>query len=341
MAKEIPRPQRAIGTVIHQGGPRRPSWSAICSSVLLLLLCAGMPFAHAAPRPLLTPFGDFAIRAPALPAGAGSPDFYAASGPDPGWQIVQWDIPGGRLSSFRNSRDGAVEILTSTAPEALVRLRRSPDTESIALVQDGAALPCVSADGKPRESDLFFSPKDRSTPGPSALTSGLVPIAQLQSLVLDTTLTVRLGMTARPKGCTVNQGTAVAAVVLTDRAAHPAQTLFYQLALAFPCGPGPASRVRQCEGGTRAAWFFSPHNPFGAADYLAKAGEPYLKSGERRSLRLDLLPRISKLIAAAPEKMDHDPTHWAVNNFYAGQHIWGDFAMASTWERFQVIAYPK
>lgn len=313
----------------------------LSGAIATVLLFAVIPCAQAAPQSLLAPFGNFAIRAPVLPATPEPPDYYATSGPDPGWQIAQWDIPAGRLSPFRTSREGAREVLTATSAEATVRLVRGPGTESVALKQDGAVLPCLTTKGDPRESDLFFAAKDRTTPGPKALTTGPVPLASVRSLVLATTVTFRIGATARPKGCRVNQNMTLAAVVLNNRTVRPPQTFFYQLALAPSCGPDTVPRWQPCRIGGQAAWFYSTRKPFGADDYLPNLGEPYLKNGERRALTVDMLPRIRGLIESGPSAMDHDPQHWEIDNFYAGQAIWGDVRLSTTWERFQIVAHSK
>lgn len=307
-------------------------------AALVLLSLGGGWAAHAAPTPLLSPFGDFALRDPAEPTHPGAPDYYSASEPDPGWQIGQWNIPGGRLSPFSAAKAGDLDLLTSVAPEAMVRIVRGPQRRALELAQDGAVLPCTDPHGAPRESDLQFGPKDRGAPGANALTKGVVPLAHLGSLVLVTTISVRYGMTAVPKGCIVNQGSAIVAVVLNNLTMRPPQTLFYTLGLNAPCGPGPAARVRVCEGGAKTALFYFQHNPFGVSDWLPLLGQPYFTEGQHRTIALDLLPRLKHLIAASPGEMDHDPSHWVVDNVYADQHIWGDFTLASTWERFQVLA---
>lgn len=307
---------------------------------VLLMSCAACPV-HAAPLELLAPFGDFALRDPVEPTQPGPPVLYDATGHEAGWHIVQWDIPGGRLSPFSRSKSDGVEVIDSAAPEAAVRIVRGPRRQTIKLVQDGAVLPCTNKDGAPRESDLFFGPKDRSAPGPNALRTGPIPLAKVRSLVLATIASVHYGTTAFPKGCSVNQGTAVAALVLNNPSRHPAQTLFYKISLNPPCGPGPSDRVRACLAGTRAAGFYFKRNPFGVDDWLPLLGQPFLAKGERREITIDLLPRLRQLIALGPEQMDHDPAHWVVDNVYAGQHIWGDFRLESTWERFQLLAEPK
>jgi hypothetical protein len=76
-------------------------------------------------------------------------------------------------------------------------------------------------------------------------------------------------------------------------------------------------------------------------DWLPLLGQPFLAEGERREIAVDLLPRLRQLIASGPEEMDHDPAHWVIDSAYAGQHIWGDFRLASAWDGFQLVAQPK
>ncbi len=310
-------------------------------AAFLLLTLGGARAGNAAPTPLVAPFGDFNLRDPTEPVRPGPPVFYDATSREAGWQIVQWDMPGGPLSRFSRSVSGDTEIIGAAAPAAAVRIIRGPQRRAIEMVQDGAVLPCTDKHGAPRESDLFFGPKDRSAPGPNALATNPIPLARLRSLVLATTAGVRYETTAYPKGCPVNQGTAIAALVLNNPTRHPAQTLFYKVSLNPPCGPGPAARVRACQAGTKAAGFYFKRNPFGVDDWLPLLGQPFLAEGERREITLDLLPRLRQLIASGPEQMDHDPAHWVVDTVYAGQHIWGDFRLESTWERFQILADPR
>lgn len=310
-------------------------WLRVALDAVVVLVLAGGT-GRAAPTDLLAPFGNFALRGPEEPAPGAPPDDYAQSGPDPGWQIVQWNIPGGRLSPFVSARSAHGETLTATSAEAMVRITRGHDGTTIELSQDGMVLPCVDDRGVPRESDLFFGPKDRTTPGPNALRTGVVPLAQLRSLVMTATVHVRFGETARPKGCKVNQGSAIASIVLSDTVAHPPQTAFYKVSFIQPCGPNPALRV--CEPGHNAPGWYFRTNPFGVDDWLPLFGQPSLRSGETRTITLELLSRLRHLIATGPKELDHDPAHWSVNTAYAGQHIWGDFRLTSTWSAFQVIA---
>ena len=303
----------------------------------LAIFCGAWP-TRAAPLSLLSPLDDFALRDPAEAVRPGSPVFYDATGPDAGWHIVQWDIPGGRLPPFLRFKSGDVEVMDSAAPEASVRIVRSPRRQAIELAQRGEVLPCTDRHGAPRESDLFFGPKDRAAPGAHALTTGPLSLGKIKSLVLTTTVSVRYRVAAFRKGCTVNQGAAIVAIILNNLTSHPPQTLFYKISLNAPCGPGPVARVRTCRAGTKAAGFYFKRNPFGVDDWLPLLGQPFLAAGERRGIALDLLPRLRQLIVSGPGDMDHDPTHWAVDNAYAGQHIWGDFRLASTWEGFQLLA---
>lgn len=307
----------------------RSSGCKSLAALVALSLSAALT-AHGAPIPLVPSFGEFALRDPADPPPPGPPVFYAPTGPGPTWQIAQWNIPGGRLSPFSVSRSGDRETLTSTAPEATVRIIRDAHGQTIELSQDGAVLPCTDAHGAPRESDLAF--------GPNALMTSNVALAGLRSLKLTTTVSVRYGMTAHPKGCMVNQGAALVSVVLDNLSRRPPQTLFYKFSLNPLCGPGPASRVRSCENWTKAPGFYFTHAPFGVDDWLPLLGQPYLKEGEQRTIEIDLLPRLKQIIRSGPNEMDHDPSHWVVNSAYAGQHIWGDFKLAATWSAFRLVA---
>jgi hypothetical protein len=76
----------------------------------LAMLCGAWP-TDAASLSLLTPLNDFALRDPAEAVRPGSPVFYDATGPDAGWHIVQWDIPGGRLPPFLRFKSGDVEVM--------------------------------------------------------------------------------------------------------------------------------------------------------------------------------------------------------------------------------------
>lgn len=300
---------------------------------MVLSSLLGATTGQAAPTPLVPPFGDFALRDPAEPVRPGAPNFYAATGPDAGWQIAQWNIPGGRLSPFTVSHSGGVEILTSKSPEATIRITRGPKGEAIELTQDGAVLPCTDKHGSPRESDLAF--------GPNTLIARDIPLAKLQSLMLTTTVRVWYGMTTHPKGCAVNQGAALVSVVLNNLSKRPPQTLFYKFSLNPLCGPGTVSRVRSCEDWTKRPGFYFVHSPFGVDDWLPLLGKRYLSPGERRTIRLDLLPRLRQLIASGPEEMDHAPSHWVIDSAYVGQHIWGDFKLSSAWESYDLIAKAK
>lgn len=292
---------------------------------------------HAATLSLLAPFGDFALRGPVQPTTPGPPDFYAESGPNPGWQIAQWDIPDGKLAPFAKTSQGELTLLTATAPEASVTIARNKGAESIGLAQDGAVLPCLTADGKARESDLLFGPKDRSAPGSNALRLPPTSLAGLRYLIVSATVRVSYGMTAHPKGCNINQGVAGVGLVFNNLTRHPPQTLFYQLGFNEYCGLGPAEYVRSCVRASRRPGYFFKHNPFGVDDRLPLAGEPLLRNGERRQIAVNVLPRIEALIAAAPKEMDHEPSHWVLDNLYAGQGLWGDFRLSSQWDSLQVI----
>ncbi len=290
------------------------------------------------PSQFLGPFGDFAIREPAEHVAPNSPEFYGATGPRAGWQIAQWEIAGGKLPPFVGERRQGVEILTTESAEDLVRIRRTSSGETVHLHQDGAVLPCTRPNGGARESDLLIQPKDRREGHASALRTPPVRLDGLRSLMLETTVSVTAGMTRPRKGCGVNQGNAGVGLILNDLTTKPPQTLFYQLGFVQPCGPIPPARFRECVAGTKAPGFFFKKNPFGVDDRLPLVGQRFLSNGEHRTIRVELLPRLRELIAAGPGEMDRDPSHWVLGTIYAGQGIWGDYRMSSTWDALQVYS---
>lgn len=289
---------------------------------------------------MLAPFGDFVLRDPSTPVQGELPKFYSSTGPDPGWQIVQWSIPEQRLSPFIRTPLRNGERFIATAPGATVEITRTGRGESVSLSQDGAVLPCLTKEGRPREFDFLFGPKDRTMAGRTAVLTDPAPLALLRKLVLNAHVAIRYGATAHPKGCEVSQGNSGVNLVLNDFAVDPPQTFFYQLGFNQPCGMGSAAHVRECLGGLNGPGFFFKHNPFGVDDRLPLLGQAFIRSGEDRSLTIDLLPRLRKLIAAAPAEMDHDPSHWVVSNTTIGQAIWGDFHLATRWHSVQILLFP-
>ncbi len=291
--------------------------------------------------PMIAPFGDFVLRDPSTPLPGQPPKFYSSTGPDPGWQIVQWDIPEQRLSPFARTPVSDGERFTAVAPEATVEITRTGRTESVSLSQDGAVLPCLTKEGNPRESDLLFGPKDRTMAGRTAVLIDPAPLARLRKLIVKAHVAIRYGVTAHPKGCEVSQGNSGIALVLNDFAVEPPQTFFYQLGFNQPCGLGSAKHVHECLGGLNGPGFFFKHNPFGVDDRLPLLGQAFIRNGEARSVTFELLPRLRELIASAPAEMDHHPSHWVVSNTTIGQAIWGDFRLATQWDSVEILLVPS
>jgi hypothetical protein len=238
-------------------------------------------------------------------------------------------------------------ILYSHAAAASVTIIREAGTEheSVGLRQDGAVLPCVGGDGKPRESDLFIGPNVQNTP---ALKSGMLrsgdgipTLAQMSHLFQTVTLSARYGPARTKRSCAVNQASAIIGVVLSDLVASPPQTMFYQISLNRFCGPGTAERVRLCTSAPRQPAVYFPTNPFGTDDALPLAGQPFLANGETRTVRLDLLPRLTLVLSTGPEGIDRDVSHWKIGGLYLGQHIWGDVTMETTWQDYHLVVMTK
>ncbi|MDD2878429.1 MAG: hypothetical protein PHT60_14455 [Acidiphilium sp.] len=299
--------------------------------------------AEAAKVDMVVPFGNLLVLSPKTP-GPGGPKPYTMTNPAARWSIAQWDIPGGALSPFvTQQHDDLVTILKSHSKEASVQIIRTLAGETLRLTQTGAPLSCLTPDGTPRESDLFASPNGGAKYGvgrPGLLLPGdkIPTLTQMTRLEQSFTLSVVQGLAPTHKGCAVNQGGALIALILQTPATHPIQTLFYQMTLSRICGPGTAARVRLCNAPpTHPSWFFVK-NPFGVDDVLPLAGQPFLASGETRNVSLNLLPRLIDVVKNSPPGMDHNPADWKVTGVYIGQHIWGDVTLQSTWANYRLVA---
>ncbi|MCB8881200.1 hypothetical protein ACELLULO517_13210 [Acidisoma cellulosilytica] len=311
------------------------------ASILLGLMAAVSP-AAAAEVALLKPFGTVSIHSPIQPVPPGGPLPYTASGPAASWGVVAWDIPGGDLSAFTSTQGGAGPISTSHAAEATVSVAQSPaDGPVISLSQDGAILPCQTAGGQPRESDLLLSPNrgnNHFDVSGYLSQSHAYALTSLHHLTASATVSYSATPSARPEVCGVAQGSALMAVILNNPVRH--QTLFYQLALTLVCGPQPAPRLAFCAKMRAEPWsnFFFTKNPFGVDDRLPLLGQAFLTSGETRTIHVDLLPRLIGFLRAGPLSLDTDPSHWTIGGFYAGQDIWGGVKLTTHWSSVQLVA---
>lgn len=272
------------------------------------------------------------------------PTYYGSSDAAPNWRIAQWSMPGNKLSPLAATvaADGGT-VLSASSTEASVSITLGA-APAVQLHQDGSILPCDNANGKPRESDLFFSPGGFHEPKPGV--SGLTPaalqspaLAQLKSLVFSTSLSVKEGKAAHPKGCMVNQGGALIGVTLVNHAGPKPQTLFYQLQFSRICDQTDPRTAQMCHHISAHPAYWSKVNPFGGGDVLPALSVPMLASNQQRNLQLDLLPRLKQLIAEGPAAMDKDLSHWSVGNIYLGQHIWGDVSLESSWKNISLKAY--
>jgi len=286
---------------------------------------------------------DFALKEPDFPPPISGPLTYAITGGNPNWYIVAWGIPGGKLSSFAERRIGGKIVFSSRAAEAAVEIVHLPNGQvAYQLLQDGTPLPCEE-NGQPRESDLLTGPNGQDAKSPEIPGLLLPPnkplsLLTLTHLVATATVTVQSGPTGSPKGCGVSQGSALISVLLNNPMTR--QTLFYKVVLINVCGPQPKARSMFCARSTQRPWpvYYFRTNPFGVADPLPLVGERWLANNERRTIRLDLLPRLIEHIRTGPNTMDHEPSHWNVTGYYNGQNIWGDVTLTSQWEDVDLLA---
>jgi hypothetical protein len=312
---------------------------------LLRLTAAGAALALAGPAQaaeidLMAPITGLALREPPDPPKPGAPPFYSETGPAPNWNVAQWGVPGEKLSPFTN-RGG---VYLSEAPAARVAAKAGPDGGAeLELEQDGSTLPCTVAGGGHREFDLFISPN-----GPDLAGSGAVgwrrngaeapTLAVMRRLTLKATVSYGGSLAPTNKGCGVNQGSVMMALILSNSDAAPSQTLFYQFFLSTVCGTGDPAHDASCRAEKTGQTYFFQQNPFGVDDALPLAGERWLERDEERAVSVDVLPRLMAALGSAPPGMERDPGRWRVTGFYAGQNIWGDIKLNSRWSGLRVVA---
>ena len=137
-------------------------WKALAvASVTTAATLLGVSVASATSRSMFKPPFDFSIRDSRQPPAPGGPRPYTATGLNAAWSVIAWNIPGGDLPSFQRSKKGADTIFVSHAAEASVTVEQQPDGQArYSLSQDGAALPCNTSEGRPRESDFFAHPNE-------------------------------------------------------------------------------------------------------------------------------------------------------------------------------------
>ncbi|HEV2362717.1 MAG TPA: hypothetical protein VGS12_00815 [Caulobacteraceae bacterium] len=307
------------------------------------VLCASA--ALAANVDLVAPWGDFALVDPTvappsaangdIPTAPAAPRTYGATGPGARWQIAQWNIPGPRLSPFQARGEGGYEARTA---EATVRVGQGPSGRQVSLSQRGASLPCLGFN-RPRESDLFIQPiKDEQGLGRTGLTPAAahMPLTRMRRLMVIATVSASGGPSPVQKGCQASRGSGMIAVSLTNRASG--QTFFYQLVINQVCSPENRGGYPDCMPWLHKPSYWSRKNPFGVADTLPLLGRPYLRDGETRDLRLDILPRLKRFIEQGPPGIDTNLGDWQFGGAYIGQHIFGDVDLTTTWAGYRLVA---
>ena len=316
-----------------------------------LILTVFVAIAFEAPRAvaedvnLVAPMNDFLLLEPALPPPKGGPFGYGPTGGAPQWEIVQWNMPGGKLPLFTSDAAGDNLHLHSRTKVAGIRLAFSGQGEQksthVVLHQDGSFIPCMTAAGQAKEWDFFLSPGGDHIPAPGRpgmlmLGANNPSLDQMDKLMEYATVKVTGTVAPKPKGCHVNLGSTLMAMYLSNHTSH--QTMSYQLKLSRICGKNERVKLNGCDDGThREQSYYSKNNPFGLDDYLPLLGQPWIRSGETRQIAVNLKPRLVKAITALPSA-DTDMSHWVITGVYIGQHVWGDVALWSEWQNYRLVA---
>jgi hypothetical protein len=302
--------------------------------------------AQTQPKDLLSPIHDVGLLAPPDPPGPGGPKFYNWTGATPNWEIAQWNLPESQLSPFKRIESGRMTIFFSTSPEATVKIIKSSQITEVALAQNGTVLPCETASGIPRESDLLLGPNGDhpnppGVPGLAMLGATNLSLSKMNSLTFEADISIIEGNTKTHKGCKVSQGGALLGIVLSDFVANRPQTMFYQLAFDRLCGVQPAAREAMCLSVPSSPEVFSRVPPYGTSDFAPLLGIPLMHSGDSREVNVDILPRLKLVIETGPPGIDHNISHWVIGGLYVGQNIWGDVTMKSNWKNIHLLVLAK
>ncbi len=294
---------------------------------------------------LVTPINDVGILEPQDPPLPGGPKIYSSTGPQPNWSIAQWNIPGKKLPKFTETTSSKEKIFYTESKESSVKLYKNKTINEIVLAQNGTILPCTNSNSQPRESDLLIGANSNGAKPPQVIGMPLdhahqnPPLSEYSRIIFAGEVEVQQGLTKSEKHCGINQGGALVAFVLDDPYSQPKQTLFYKTSLSQMCNSGTLARLKPCSQLRSTPLFYWRNNPYGVDDYLPLLGHPFLGNGNPAYLQFDVLPRLKEVIEQGPKGIDRNLSHWSIDNFYVGQHIWGDVKLMSTWSNFKILAY--
>jgi hypothetical protein len=316
-----------------------------CLAVAMMaLFCSvGSPcFASAGDFPLIVPMSGFSLTSPNDALGQESLKPYAQTDGILQWSVGAWNIPGGKLPPFTKRADKEGAVFSTQAPAARVGIAIEPSGTRLTLAQNGRVVPCEGKNNRPFEFDLFAAPNDARVK-PPRWPGYLSPAIQnsdlnaLTGLIFQADVQMTQGLATPGKHCQTNFGNAVVAVILNDRATHPAQVFFYQLFVSRFCGVIASIKLPSCGLETKMLQFFKK-NPFGTDDYAPLAGAAWLAPGRKTKIQIDLRPRLISAIETAQGGVDQNLSHWRVGSMYLGQIIYGDVTLQSTWRNVTLTA---
>jgi hypothetical protein len=256
----------------------------------------------------------------------------------------------------RTAPNGAIEFVSRNQVASVSIMQEGPAIH-YTLNQNGAAQPCTTTAGRPHEFDLFANtggpvknPMMMSalTPAePGAKSPSLGQMARLDQHVVARIVS-QTTSSGSNHGCRVNQGNVLTAVTLANTDARPPQVLFYQLSLHVICGDGQQKAA--CKRNLARPFFWwtgeqsrdSQGRPgarsFGYDQRLPHLGQSFLPVGAARTVDIDLLPDLLRLITSKAHGLDPDPAHWRVSDAYHGQSVWGDVSLQTEWSDYSLTA---
>jgi len=285
----------------------------------LALLCLLLPCASVQGVSYLLPYSLQGVRlAPSLYTGNLSPLVG-------GWEAKPFS--GAPLFSWHVAQWGIVEDLptaTSCSGECQDREWQLGNAYATVEAQDGGIT--LTQDARDpafacREFDLYLEPNDAGYPG---YAPGIVPFTPPPSLAASASLVVGATQEIREarQGTRCDPGWNLATTLVALLFLNPTaeQVIFYQL-ITYD------SRGAHFGG----FWFFTGPTVYGINDSVDVLGFPPLVPYEGPvAYRIDVLPRLTELLANGPAPLDRDVRHWKVSGLYLGSATNGEAQIVST-----------
>lgn len=290
----------------------------------------------------------------------GHPRFYGAMSSRSNWHFTQWGAPEDLAPLVQAGTEWS-----SAAPWANIHVSQHGNSLVETVTQDGGNMPCLTPQGQPNEVDLLVEPNDEQETAPSAINPrygvgrNFPNLAQLTSLQVNGILEVKAaGHGHGPSACRVNHAGAGYGITLVDDKVTPHQVFWYNLQIAGLClhGVGVDNDFRACSRTLMRSdpwWYWTGNMPpnkqtssdgagrvmavnFALGDVTSSFGLRLAVVGVPKTISIDFLPRLTKLIKSGKYGIDPKLEDWRLGQVTFGQALWGNTTISTAWHDFTI-----